>query len=166
MKQNFYSYMDSPVGRLLIAWNDEGLSAIQFQSESQRAASEAGWQAEEEIPEQIRRQLEAYFRGELHDFDLPLSMTGTPFQLEVWKALQGIPYGSTISYAELARRIGNPQAVRAVGAANGKNPVPIVVPCHRVIGSSGKLTGYGGGLHIKEALLNLEREFKQENQVS
>jgi methylated-DNA-[protein]-cysteine S-methyltransferase len=103
------------------------------------------------------RQLRAYFAGELQAFDLPLAPQGTPFQLAVWKHLCEIPYGETISYGELARRIGNPNASRAVGLANGSNPIPIVIPCHRVIGSNGKLTGYGGGLPIKEKLLGLER---------
>jgi methylated-DNA-[protein]-cysteine S-methyltransferase len=103
------------------------------------------------------RQLRAYFAGELETFDLPLAPEGTPFQLEVWRRLCEIPYGETISYGELARRLGNPNASRAVGLANGANPIPIVIPCHRVIGSDGKLTGYGGGLPIKEKLLALER---------
>jgi methylated-DNA-[protein]-cysteine S-methyltransferase len=106
------------------------------------------------------RQLKAYFTGRLHVFDLPLKLEGTPFQLKVWKALQRIPYGETLSYGELARRIGRPGAHRAVGAANGRNPLSIVIPCHRVIGASGKLTGYGGGLEAKERLLALEREYK------
>jgi methylated-DNA-[protein]-cysteine S-methyltransferase len=101
-------------------------------------------------------QLAAYFAGERTDFDLPLSPSGTPFQLSVWRALLSIPYGETISYRELARRIGNAKAVRAVGAANGRNPIPIIVPCHRVIGADGSLTGYGGGLPRKRLLLELE----------
>ena len=103
------------------------------------------------------RQLRAYFSGKLEQFDLPLAPEGTPFQLEVWRRLCEIPYGETISYGELARRIGNPNASRAVGLANGSNPIAIIIPCHRVIGSNGKLTGYGGGLPIKERLLALER---------
>jgi methylated-DNA-[protein]-cysteine S-methyltransferase len=101
--------------------------------------------------------LRAYFGGELEAFDLVLAPKGTPFQLSVWKKLCQIPFGETISYGELARRIGNPKACRAVGLANGSNPIAIIVPCHRVIGSNGKLTGYGGGLPIKEKLLALER---------
>jgi methylated-DNA-[protein]-cysteine S-methyltransferase len=106
---------------------------------------------------EIVRQLRAYFAGTLEKFHLPLSPQGTQFQLGVWKRLCDIPYGETISYGELARRIGNPNASRAVGLANGSNPIPIIIPCHRVIGSNGKLTGYGGGLPIKEKLLALER---------
>jgi methylated-DNA-[protein]-cysteine S-methyltransferase len=102
------------------------------------------------------RQLDAYFSKRLRRFDLPLAPHGTPFQLEVWQALQRIPYGDTWSYADLARRIGRPDAVRAVGAANGRNPIPIVIPCHRVIGSNGQLVGFGGGLPLKRWLLDLE----------
>ena len=101
--------------------------------------------------------MRAYFAGDLEDFDLQLAPEGTPFQQSVWKELCTIPYGETISYGELARRIGNPKASRAVGLANGSNPIPIIIPCHRVIGSNGKLTGYGGGLPIKEKLLALEK---------
>jgi methylated-DNA-[protein]-cysteine S-methyltransferase len=104
------------------------------------------------------RQLRAYFAGELKDFDLPLAPKGTEFQQNVWAELCKIPYGETISYGELARRIGNPNASRAVGLANGSNPIPVVIPCHRVIGANGKLTGYGGGLPIKERLLALEKK--------
>ena len=107
---------------------------------------------------QATEQLRAYFAGEREGFDLPLAPRGTPFQQKVWKRLCEIPYGETISYGELAKQIGNPQASRAVGLANGSNPIPIVIPCHRVIGSNGKLTGYGGGLPIKEKLLALERK--------
>ncbi len=103
------------------------------------------------------RQLRVYFAGELKEFDLPLAPDGTPFQQKVWRELCKIPYGETISYGELARRIDNPNASRAVGLANGSNPIPIIIPCHRVIGSNGKLTGYGGGLPIKEKLIALER---------
>jgi methylated-DNA-[protein]-cysteine S-methyltransferase len=106
----------------------------------------------------VKEQLAAYFRGDLQAFDLPLAPAGTPFQRRVWQELARIPYGETISYGELARRVGNPKAARAVGLANGQNPLPIIVPCHRVIGSDGRLTGYGGGLPRKEALLALERK--------
>ncbi len=104
-----------------------------------------------------RRQLEAYFQGRLRVFDLPLAPRGTPFQLRVWAELQRIPYGATISYGELARRLGDPKLTRAVGAANGANPISIIIPCHRVIGADGSLTGYGGGLEVKRGLLALER---------
>ncbi|HTS29011.1 MAG TPA: methylated-DNA--[protein]-cysteine S-methyltransferase [Bryobacteraceae bacterium] len=108
------------------------------------------------VLEEALRQLEAYFRGELRDFDLPLDMQGTDFQKRVWRQLQAIPYGQTRSYSQIAQAIGSPHAVRAVGAANGANPIAIVVPCHRVIGASGKLVGYGGGLPLKKRLLELE----------
>jgi methylated-DNA-[protein]-cysteine S-methyltransferase len=107
------------------------------------------------------RQLTAYFEGRLTEFDLPLEMAGTPFQRRVWDALREIPYGETSSYGELAQNIGRPSAVRAVGAANGRNPIAIIVPCHRVIGASGKLVGYGGGLPMKRMLLDLEAEHAQ-----
>lgn len=103
------------------------------------------------------RQLHAYLSGDLHEWDVPLDMRGTPFQVAVWRAVAEVGYGETVSYGEIARRIGNPAAVRAVGAANGANPLPPIVPCHRIIGSNGKLTGYGGGLPLKQSLLDLER---------
>jgi len=108
-----------------------------------------------------RQQLTEYFAGERREFDLPLKLDGTEFQMSVLRALQQIPYGETTSYAEIAERVGRPKAVRAVGAANGRNPIPIIVPCHRVIGSHGDLTGFGGGLDTKEALLRLEAEHSQ-----
>jgi methylated-DNA-[protein]-cysteine S-methyltransferase len=120
---------------------------------------EADWSDDARPLRQAVEQLRAYFAGDLRTFDLPLRMEGTPFQLAVWRALQDIPYGETASYGEIARRVGTPQGSRAVGLANGSNPIAIVVPCHRVIGSNGKLTGYGGGLGNKEALLALERRY-------
>jgi len=110
----------------------------------------------------VSRQLREYFTGERREFDLPLKLSGTEFQVSVLEALQNIPYGETTSYGEIAKRIGRPKAVRAVGAANGRNPIPIIVPCHRVIGSTGDLTGFGGGLDTKEALLRLEAEHTQD----
>ncbi len=107
------------------------------------------------------RQLQAYLAGELQEFDLPLDPTGTPFQMQVWKALRAIPYGETRSYVGIANAIGAPKAVRAVGGANGRNPIPIVVPCHRVIGANGALTGFGGGIEIKKFLLALEAQHAQ-----
>jgi methylated-DNA-[protein]-cysteine S-methyltransferase len=108
------------------------------------------------VLKEASRQLDAYFAAELRSFDLPLNPRGTPFQLSVWKALRNIPYGQTRSYGQIADVVGAPKAVRAVGAANGQNPIPIVIPCHRVIGSNGKLTGFGGGLPLKRLLLDLE----------
>jgi methylated-DNA-[protein]-cysteine S-methyltransferase len=154
-----YTYMESPVGRLLLAGDDDGLRLIGFAEGKDAPQPKSDWRYHTEPLQKAVGQLEAYFSGRLQDFDLRLNMQGTPFQLVVWRALQDIPYGQTISYGELARRIGNPKASRAVGLANGSNPVPIIVPCHRVIGSNGKLTGYGGGLCHKETLLDLERKF-------
>ena len=154
----YYTSMDSPFGTILIARNSVGLCHISFQEDPSRKSPETeGWRLAPDAFKETLAQLSAYFNGDLYHFDLPLAPEGTPFQLQAWYALQMIPYGETISYAELANRIGRPHAARAVGAANGKNPLPIVLPCHRVIGSNGLLTGYAGGIHIKEALLALER---------
>jgi len=147
--------IESPVGPLVLAADDAGLRSITFTRGEQEFVASRDEDAGP-LQEPIR-QLWAYFAGELEKFALVLSPAGTPFQLEVWRRLGEIPYGETISYGELARRIGNPKASRAVGLANGSNPIPIVIPCHRVIGSNGKLTGYGGGLPVKEKLLALER---------
>ncbi len=122
---------------------------------------ESSWRLDDRQFADAIGQLEAYFAGELKRFNLRLAPEGTPFQLKVWNALLTIPYGETISYGELARRLGDMHASRAVGAANGRNPLPIVVPCHRVIGADGTLTGYGGGLPIKKALLALEQEHRR-----
>ena len=149
--------IESPVGPLLLATDDGGLRSIEFLNGRRTAQANPQWHDDAEPLREIIRQLRAYFAGDLETFDLPLAPQGTPFQLSVWNRLCEIPYGETISYGELARRIGNPNASRAVGLANGSNPIPIVIPCHRVIGSNGKLTGYGGGLPIKEKLLGLER---------
>ena len=152
-----YTRMASPVGPLMLVADEAGLRRIDFVNGRSPVRSDPHWRESAEYLGETVRQLLAYFAGELEAFDLPLVPQGTPFQLAVWKRLCEIPYGETISYGELARRIGNPNASRAVGLANGSNPIPIVIPCHRVIGSNGKLTGYGGGLPIKEKLLALER---------
>ena len=156
-----YDVVPSPVGPLLVSADDMGLTRVWFAPHDGRIG--AGW-----VPDRgragaasrtlaaARDQLEAYFAGSLRTFDLPLAPAGTPFQLRVWEALRRIPFGETVSYAELARRIGTPDAVRAVGAANGRNPLPIIVPCHRVIGADGSLTGFGGGLERKRWLLEHE----------
>lgn len=153
-----YAQMESPVGPLLLVADDAGLREILFVNGRHHAKPDPDWSEDEAPVKETMRQLRAYFAGKLEQFDLPLAPQGTPFQLDVWRRLCEIPYGETISYGELARRIGNPNASRAVGLANGSNPIPIVIPCHRVIGSNGKLTGYGGGLPIKEKLLALERK--------
>jgi len=152
-----YAFLDSPIGRLLLAGDANGLQQILFSTDGRPASPDPEWIEDRSALAEASLQLKAYFAGELENFDLSLSPQGTPFQRRVWIELQKIPYGKTISYGELARRIGNPKASRAVGLANGSNPISIVIPCHRVIGSNGKLTGYGGGLPIKEKLLALER---------
>ena len=153
-----YTSMESPIGPLTIAGNENGLHSIAFGTECPAAAPALrGREPDWDVVEETVRQLRAYFSGKLVQFHLPLKPKGTPFQMQVWRELQNIPYGTVISYGELARRIGKPKASRAVGAANGANPIPIIIPCHRVIGSNGKITGYAGGVPIKEALLELER---------
>ena len=157
MTPTFYTQIESPLGPLLLAADDGGLRQILFVHGRHPAQPESSWKEDRAPHHETIRQLRAYFAGDLENFDLQLAPEGTPFQLGVWRRLCDIPYGQTISYGELASRIGNPKASRAVGLANGSNPIPIVIPCHRVIGSNGKLTGYGGGLPIKEKLLALER---------
>ena len=154
----YYCYMDTPIGELLLAGEHDALALVGFPKGSMRRDPEADWVYNEKPLETARKQLEEYFAGERKDFDLPLSLNGTEFQISVLEALQEIPYGETTSYGAIAKQIGRPKAMRAVGAANGRNPIPIIVPCHRVIGSSGDLTGFGGGLDTKEALLRLEAE--------
>lgn len=154
-----YNYLDSPVGRLLIAGDDDGLQCIGFPGGRGARRPEPEWREDPSGFAEVRRQLEAYFAGELTDFELPLAPRTTPFQGRVLAELRKVPYGTTVSYGELARRVGNPKASRAVGLANGRNPIPIVIPCHRVIGANGNLTGYGGGLPVKRQLLALEQSF-------
>lgn len=145
--------VDSPVGPLLLTSDGTALTRLLFD-----AAPDPAWStAPCPVLERAVAQLAEYFRGERTDFDLPLDPAGTPFQLTVWRALRAIPYAETINYGQLATRVGNVRASRAVGLANGRNPISIVVPCHRVIGANGSLTGYGGGLDRKRTLLELER---------
>jgi methylated-DNA-[protein]-cysteine S-methyltransferase len=158
-----HATMPSPVGELLLVASDDGLVAIRFErnrhGDDPRASSVPSSEASDaaaRVLADARSQLDAYFAGALTEFDLPLDPRGTPFQQKVWTALREIPFGQTISYAELARRTGDPKAVRAVGAANGRNPLPLVVPCHRVIGADGSLVGFGGGLERKRWLLRHE----------
>jgi len=152
----YYSYVDSPVGRLFVQGDGRFVTGLYLPQHKH-------WQGPDEAAEEfdapfeaIREQLAEYFAGRRQDFDVPLKPAGTPFQLRVWQQLIRIPFGETISYGELAQRIGQPAASRAVGHANGRNPISILVPCHRVIGASGKLTGYGGGVSKKQWLLKLE----------
>jgi len=151
-----YSYVATPIGSLLAARSEKGLTAIHFEKKGRPVEPRDEWTRDDGAFRDIREQLGAYFAKDLREFDLPLAPRGTTFQLEVWSALRTIRYGDTRSYAQLARMIGRDDAVRAVGAANGANPLPIVIPCHRVIGSNGSLTGFGGGLEVKRFLLDLE----------
>jgi methylated-DNA-[protein]-cysteine S-methyltransferase len=146
-----YSTITSPIGELLLT--SDGKSVTRLHMRTNGAWRTDGWRRDDAALSEPRAQLQAYFAGELREFELPLAPGGTPFQQRVWRALCDIPYGETISYGELARRIGQPAAARAVGLANGQNPIAIVVPCHRVIGANGSLTGYGGGLERKRWLL-------------
>lgn len=153
-----YSWYDSKIGRILLVGDESGLGYLLFESGKhfQRHGIHPDWQENNQSFSECRQQLDEYFGGDRKQFDLPLNMSGTPFQLRVWKELTRIEFGQTISYAELANRIGQPGAARAVGSANGRNPISVIVPCHRVIGSGGKLAGYSGGLSNKIGLLNLE----------
>lgn len=157
MDPTFYTLIGSPVGRLLLVGNSNGLRFVHFADSKRAGRLSLDWTEDQTTFKEAIRQLRSYFAGELKGFDLPLVMEGTQFQTSVWRALQEIPYGETTSYGNLAAKLGNPKAMRAVGLANGSNPIPIIVPCHRVIGSNGSLTGFGGGLENKQKLLALER---------
>lgn len=152
-----YTYLESPIGPLLLAGDGRRLSKVGFPNGKGRVAPRDDWRREDAQFVEARAQLSAYFAGDLKVFNLDLMPVGSPFQLAVWQALSTIPYGTTTSYCELASRIGRPSASRAVGAANGANPIPIIVPCHRVIGASGALTGFGGGVETKRWLLAHEK---------
>jgi len=156
-----YGTFDSPVGSLLVAGDADRLHLIGFQTESWTSRLQADWRRDDPHFAEAFRQLDAYFAGDLTQFSLPLRFAGTAFQNKVWAALCDIPFAETISYGALASRIGKPTASRAVGGANGANPLPIVVPCHRVIGSDKSLTGFGGGIPIKKFLLAHERRVAQ-----
>ena len=151
-----FLFHPTPIGDLLVAGDGNTLGLIGFPQGKGRREPHPDWDEDLSAFAAVRRQLDAYFGGTLRRFDIPLAPRGTEFQLAVWEALTHIPYGETITYSDLAIRIGNPAAVRAVGAANGANPIPIVVPCHRVIGADGSLTGFGGGLDTKRWLLRHE----------
>jgi len=153
----FYTYMDSPIGRLLLAGDRDSLKRVGFSSGDKARGADPEWERFDEPFRLVRRQLTEYFEGTRKVFDLPLAPDATPFQARVLEVLAEIPYGETRSYRDVAVAVGNPKAVRAVGGANGSNPIPIVIPCHRVIGSNGTLTGFGGGLDTKRFLLDLER---------
>ncbi|RAU91647.1 methylated-DNA--[protein]-cysteine S-methyltransferase [Paenibacillus sp. YN15] len=169
----YYGYLPSPIGKLLVAATERGICRMDFDEGLQmeeELASLAAWAAKLEvvsaasvelvrdgggIPQAVK-ELEEYFKGERTVFSVPLDVRGTPFQEQVWRALTGIPYGTVCSYKDIAMRIGSPKAVRAVGGANNRNPLPVIIPCHRVVGAAGHMVGYGGGLPIKEVLLRLE----------
>jgi methylated-DNA-[protein]-cysteine S-methyltransferase len=162
MKSSHYAEIDSPLGTISLCGTEQGLAGIFMQGHRHgpEDVHYNNWQRADALFDEARTQLEEYFAGQRMVFSVEIDRTaigGTPFQQRVWKALEEIPYGITISYRELARRINQPTAVRAVGLANGRNPLSIIVPCHRVIGADGKLTGYGGGLERKRLLLELER---------
>jgi methylated-DNA-[protein]-cysteine S-methyltransferase len=153
-----YAVVPSPIDDLLLTSEGGAITRLHFSPHTDDHAVADAWVgADDAVLVEARRQLEAYFAGERTTFDLPLAPAGTPFQRQVWHELTCVPYGRTISYGELARRIANPAASRAVGLANGRNPIAVIVPCHRVIGADGSLTGFGGGLDRKRALLALEQ---------
>jgi methylated-DNA-[protein]-cysteine S-methyltransferase len=154
-----YKMIESPVGRLKLVASDKGLVAVLWEDDSPRRVRLSELVADERHPVivETERQLGEYFAGRRREFSVALDMRGTRFQRDVWEALLAIPFGETRSYGQLAKQLGNPRATRAVGAANGRNPVSIIVPCHRVIGSSGRLTGFAGGLDVKARLLSLEK---------
>ncbi|EIT86006.1 O6-methylguanine DNA alkyltransferase [Fictibacillus macauensis ZFHKF-1] len=165
----FYEEMESPIGLLTVIATESGVCRLDFGGLEYNQPSLQAWMSKHYLngelihsPEKLEpvlSQLDAYFRGTRKEFLIPLDLYGTPFQMKVWQELQNIPYGTTCSYKDIARAIGAPKAVRAVGSANNKNPVPIIIPCHRVVGSNGALVGYGGGLDKKEQLLSIEQQY-------
>jgi methylated-DNA-[protein]-cysteine S-methyltransferase len=158
----YYTHVDSPIGSLLVLGNGESITGLRMQKQRHfGSAVPPDCKRDDAAFARAREQLAAYFSGELRTFDLPLALIGTPFQKIVWQALIGIPFGTTQSYGELAKRIGHDGAARAVGLANGHNPIAIIVPCHRVIGADGSLTGFGGGLDRKEWLLSHEGSYRK-----
>ncbi len=158
----YYTRIESPIESLLLSSDGESLTSLTMVTQRHGPFFSETWIHDDNAKPfvEARKQLEAYFAGELTEFDLPLNMRGTEFQRQVWQKLQTIPFGMTISYGELAELVGNPNSSRAVGAANGRNPISIIVPCHRVIGSNGKLTGYSGGMERKEWLLAHESKLR------
>jgi methylated-DNA-[protein]-cysteine S-methyltransferase len=155
-KELLYTQMDSPIGDLLLVGDGEALYRLDMQQGRRPTAIDPRWQRRDDAFADVRRQLTEYFDGRRRSFDVPLALRGNSFELRVWEALLEVPYGETVSYGEIARRMGRPDAPRAVGLANGRNPIAVIVPCHRVIGAHGGLVGYGGGLERKRLLLDLE----------
>ncbi len=152
-----YTRCGSPIGELLLVGDGHALHGLYMTDGRRPVRIDCSWQRDDQAFAAVCSQLAEYFAGERTLFDVPLAMAGTPFQRRVWRELENIPYGETISYGELARRVEQPSAARAVGLANGRNPISVIVPCHRVIGANGSLTGYGGGMERKQTLLGLER---------
>lgn len=153
-----YTLIDSPVGQVWVAWCREGLVSVGFANQSKGAQIDEGWEYDADLRCEAVDQLNAYFAGTLREFDLPLVLRGTEFQKSVWRQLAKIDFGETTTYGAIAKQLGKPTASRAVGAANGQNRIAIVLPCHRVIGQNGKLTGFAGGIDKKEKLLRFERD--------
>jgi methylated-DNA-[protein]-cysteine S-methyltransferase len=151
-----YTTFDSPIGELLLAGDEDGLHVLSMQDAPRPRRIRPEWTRDDEAFADVRAQLEEYFDGARDTFEVKLALHGNPFEQRVWQELLAIPYGETVSYGHIAKTIGAPSAARAVGLANGRNPVALIVPCHRVIGSNGSLTGYGGGLERKRFLLDLE----------
>ena len=158
MTTTCYGYVDSPLGQLFVQGDGQFVTGLYLPEHQGWHGPDSSWRQSDASFAMVREQLAAYFIGERQQFDVPLKLAGTPFQQRVWQALVRIPFGTTITYAELAQRVGNPHASRAVGNANGRNPISILVPCHRVIGAGGKLTGYAGGVDKKQWLLAWERQ--------
>ena len=152
----WYTTLDTPFGALGIAGTTQGLTHVEFQDGERPVRREPDWQEDQGVLDEAREQLRAYFEGRRQCFTVPLAPAGTPFQQRVWRELQQIPWGATTTYREIAEKLGQPAAVRAVGHANGRNPVAIVIPCHRVVSANGRLTGYAGGIAIKRRLLQHE----------
>lgn len=164
MTTTYYTYLNSPLGDLFVQGNREYVTGLFLPAHKGWRGPDASWQQADEPFAALREQLEEYFAGQRQQFDVPIQLAGTPFQQRVWKELTRIPFGVTITYRQLAQRLGKPNATRAVGNANGRNPISIIVPCHRVIGASGKLTGYAGGIEKKEWLLAWEQRAKSARQ--
>jgi methylated-DNA-[protein]-cysteine S-methyltransferase len=150
-----FTHIPSPFGKVLVAWDDRGLVRVgigDLEGQAERA-----WRFDPALDCDATRQLREYFAGERREFDLPMVLEGAPFQMKVWRALERIPFGKTMTYGEIGKRLGSPNSARAVGMSCATNPLPIVIPCHRVVGSNGKLVGFGGGLDMKRGLLEFER---------
>ncbi len=163
-KNLYYTHVETPVGRLLLAGDGDVLHYLSFPSGKMAFGPQQTWTENKGAFRNARQQLEAYFAGELTRFDIPIHLAGTEFQNRTWRTLATIPFGQTRTYGWLAKAVGSPGASRAVGAANGVNPIPIILPCHRIIGANGALTGFGGGLPTKQFLLQLEGAIPEREQ--